>query len=237
MPSPSLSSFRSAARGALRRRHIQLLPAALLALAACGTTTRFAPLNQPPHHLQPRAPESVQVFTTATPARPYIEVGLIQGTQESEYSFDDMPEIIAAMRVKAGELGCDGLVLNGPSSKGTESSLGIVSGAHHERTLEGFWGTCIAYTDRDPADPPPFGGAVVALPPPGPASSEPVIVAPPPPPRVAQPAPIIVPPPPPRVDPAPAYVAPPPPPRVEPAPAPAPAPVVAPPPPPRAATP
>ncbi len=209
----------------------RLLPAALLTLAACGTTTRFAPLNTSPHQLRPRSALSVEIYSTSVPARPYTEIGLIQGTQSSEYSFHDMPEIIATMRSRAGQIGCDALILNGPNTKSTTSMLGAANGHFHERTLQGYWGTCVAFLpepelasapfpSQDEAAP-PYVSAAPPPPPPRPMPPRPMPIVVPAPPPVPRPVPLIAPAPPP----APAPV-------IAPAPPPSPAPVIAPAPPP-----
>ncbi len=185
------------------------MPAALLALAACGTTTRFATLNQPPHPLTPRPAEAVVLFSSALPAQPYVEIGIVQGKQESDVSLDELPEILAAMRVEAGRRGCEGLILNGPNNAPGARVLGPFEGAN--RTIvEGFWATCIAFTDQvelaGPVSlpPPPFRqpGERAGAGQPREAPQQPE-TAPPPPPPAPPPAPPAVPPPPPRLPPAP----------------------------------
>ncbi|MEZ4364521.1 MAG: hypothetical protein R3B48_30370 [Kofleriaceae bacterium] len=144
------------------------LCAAALGLAACGTTTRFTALNPAPHPLQARPAASVQVFSTSLPSAPYTELGLIQGSQSSEFSNDDMPEIIGAMRKEAGKLGCDGLILNGVANKSTTVGNGANHGSH-EHTLEGYWGTCIVFNGEPAlaaAEPP--AAAPLIVPPPAP---------------------------------------------------------------------
>lgn len=153
------------------------LCSALLALtaAACGTATQYTALNKAPHALAPKAPADVLLYTSGPPAVPYTELGMIQGNQESEYSHVDMRTIIAAMRSKAGQMGCDGLVINGAAAKQTD--LLFANKEARTRTLEGYWGTCIVFT------PPPSVGAAPPpppAPPVPPAGCEPRVVAPPP---------------------------------------------------------
>jgi hypothetical protein len=186
------------------------LPVALVALAACGTTTRFAPLNSSPHPLTPRPASMVQVLTTSLPAQPYIELGIIQGTQASELSLHEMPQIVATMRKEAGRRGCDALVLNGPNN--TSPGIGQITTTDHPRSLQGFWGTCVVFTGErvaaspgavpayDWTNPPPL---VAPAPQVAPAPAPQVVTAPPPAAAMAAPAPagsaaVIVPPPAPR---------------------------------------
>ena len=132
---------------------MSLRPAATLAtalltvVAACGTTTRVVPTNPSPRPLMPRTPDEVQVFTTAAPSEPFVEVAIIQSRQESKYSLDQMPEIVAAMRAEAARIGCDGVVIRGAADKVV--SDGVWTGNTYyagTNTLEGFWGACIVYT-------------------------------------------------------------------------------------------
>lgn len=126
---------------------------AVLLLTACGTTTRFAATNPSPRPLISRPAESVAVFATGLPNRPFVEVGLIQGRQSSELSGDEMPEIIAEMRAEAGRRGCDGLVINGASdSSSSSTTVSRHAVTSSSTTLEGFWGACIVFDN----DPPPI---------------------------------------------------------------------------------
>ncbi len=134
---------------------------AVLLLTACGTTTRFAATNPSPRPLASRPAESVTVFATGLPDRPFVEVGLIQARQSSEFSVGEMPEIIAEMRAEAGRRGCDGLVINGASDKTSSSTTvsrhGMMSSSE---TLEGFWGACIVFDN----DPPPIAATSGSVP-------------------------------------------------------------------------
>lgn len=138
---------------------------AMLFVTACGTTTQFAATNHSPRPLAPRPVDSVVVFATGLPDRPFVEVGLIQARQSSEFSVDEMPEILAEMRTEAARQGCDGLVINGTrdaqSSSTTISPHGMASSS---KTLEGFWGACIVFDN----DPPPALATSPAAPAPAP---------------------------------------------------------------------
>jgi len=114
-------------------------------LAGCGTTIEFVPLNSPPHPLAMKAPEAVELFTTATPSKPYVEVGTIESRQQA-YSGDDTATIYAKMRAEAGMRGCDGLVIIGSNDATlVTGSTYNGSGSVSSRTLKGYRATCIAY--------------------------------------------------------------------------------------------
>jgi hypothetical protein len=161
---------------------------ALTVLVACGTTTRFTALNPSPHPLQARPAATVQVFSTALPSAPYTEFGLIQGSQSSEFSDADMPAIIAAMRGKAGALGCDGLILNGVANRSTTMVSGPKLDHRSEKTLEGYWATCIVFDGLELAALPPSPLVV-----PAPASQPLVPAAQPAMAAASTPAPLVVP--------------------------------------------
>lgn len=133
---------------------LSLVACAAALLTGCGTTVHYSPTNTPPRPLSVRTAESVHVFTTGGPARPYTEVGLIQ-VQEDLSGSADMPEILADMRAEAAERGCDGLVITGRADEAEGSVFGnqqFVYGT--SGTREGLMGACIVYVDPPSADEP-----------------------------------------------------------------------------------
>lgn len=119
-------------------------------LAACGTTTQWVPTNPSPRPMTPRSASSVEVWTTGVPNKPYTEVGLITARQSSGYSTHGMPDIINALRVEAGRIGCDAVMLKGKDDTvvgGGSSFRG--TGSSSTTTLEGFWGACLMYLDDE----------------------------------------------------------------------------------------
>jgi hypothetical protein len=141
----------------------------LVVLTACGTSITYVPLNSPPHPLTPRSAESVELFTTAPPARPYVEVAAIESRQQS-HSVDGTAVIYKKMREEAARRGCDGLVIVGSndatqvSGSYTESPGGYGSGSVSSRTLKGYRATCIVYKDATAA--PPASSSPSPAPPP-----------------------------------------------------------------------
>lgn len=124
-----------------------LLSLSLFTLIACGTTTRFTPTNPSPRPMAARAPATVHVFTSQ-PQIPYVEVGILQSRQSSQLSSHDMPEIVSAMRGEAAKIGCDGVIINGASDKVVSEH--VLTDGNSSTTLEGFWGTCIMYSEPGP---------------------------------------------------------------------------------------
>ncbi len=116
--------------------------AALLLLAACGSTIRTTEINPAPHPLGARPPETVEVFTSGPPARPHVDVSFLEIQQESKLSIDDTRELIAKLRIEAAARGCEGLVIGGVTHEPT--------GGDQTTSLKGMTATCIVYTDADP---------------------------------------------------------------------------------------
>jgi hypothetical protein len=131
------------------------LPLVALA-AACGTTTEFARTNPNFAGMASRPPGAVDVYTAAPPPRPFVEVGIIEARQSSEYSLDGMDAIIAELRNRAAHEGCDGVILTGDANSVVGSSFvtgsvthgtGSLLGSGSVKTLKGYRGTCIVYAD------------------------------------------------------------------------------------------
>jgi hypothetical protein len=154
-------------------------------LLGCGTSIGVTPLNTSPRALQARSPADVEVFMTAAPPYPYVDVAYLEAEQQSEMSVDGTNEFIAKLRVRAAEIGCDGLVLGGHTNRETVSwsdvthdVVDVLSKKPVEKpasygqpvSLQGFTATCIVY--RDPAH------AVVSAPPASiPVAADPAVAA------------------------------------------------------------
>jgi hypothetical protein len=134
----------------------------------CGTTITFTPTNPAPHPLAARPPQTVEVYSTSQPPRPYVEVGLLEAQQSSAYSTDAPPEVLQHLREEAARQGCDGVVLSGANDAVVGDS-GRNGG--YTRTLRGYRATCIVYQGRTTiATPPPVPTTVATPPAPGPTT-------------------------------------------------------------------
>jgi hypothetical protein len=65
----------------------------------------------PPRAMQPRAPETVQLFLSSAPAQQFVEVGILGSSHASAYSSASDDQVILALRDKAASVGCDGVVM------------------------------------------------------------------------------------------------------------------------------
>ena len=138
-----------------------------------GTYLDYVPTNRPPHRLWARAPENVEVFLARMPERPFVETGILETQQVSLYSTEGLPEMVQRMRVLAGQIGCEGLVITG--SNDAVTSLGRTVD-----TLKGYRASCIAFTDveGEPAPaamPAVLPAAAIAASPAQPAPADPAL--------------------------------------------------------------
>lgn len=91
-----------------------------IALAGCfGPYTRVTPLNPSPRPVTPRPAMAVEMYTTNTPTRPYVETASLEWNDST------------AARERAGQLGCDALVV-------VRQGSGSVLSA----------GTCVVWNDQ-----------------------------------------------------------------------------------------
>ena len=108
----------------------------------CGTRTNYTPTNTPPQPMQPRAPETVEVFTASEPRRAFVEVGIVHAQQKSAFSTHSEPQVIARLREEAARHGCDGVIIAGAHNATVGSSF---DGSGGTSTLTGYRGACIVY--------------------------------------------------------------------------------------------
>ena len=119
---------------------ISLRAALVLAacLAGCVTASQtFTPLNPLPRDLKAHRPDQVEVFSSAPPQRPHVDVGLI--TVEEGLADQTPTELISALRQIAADLGCDALVLAPPGSKAGPDFFA------NPTSYKVYAGTCVAY--------------------------------------------------------------------------------------------
>jgi hypothetical protein len=120
-------------------RFVPLALASLCLLSGCGTAVGYTPLNAPPRPPSPRPAAQVEVFTSATPPRPFVEVGFFEARDLTAYGSNGPGAMIEAMRASAGERGCDGLVVTGAAAE-------VKHDVHGKPSLHGtVRGACIMY--------------------------------------------------------------------------------------------
>lgn len=132
-----------------------------LAVTAGGCAARIAyiPMVDPPRPLYVRAPAQVETYVVTPPARPHVDLGLVQVIRGA--GDQSIGEMLYLLRVAAAERGCDALVITMIDTRRAKNSPVSVEGS------------CEIYTDAAgaaplppvPAPPPP----TAALPQPRPA--------------------------------------------------------------------
>jgi hypothetical protein len=137
-----------------------LAPAlAVLVLSACGTSVSETYVNDPPATMVPRGPRSVRIYASGPPARPHLDVAILQAVQTHGFNEQGLDIMLDQLRARAAELGCDGVVVGGIRERdGFPPDSGFYLLDPGATTLHA---TCIAFTSPPPAKKPP--------PPPAPA--------------------------------------------------------------------
>jgi hypothetical protein len=107
-------------------------------LGACAvTSTTFTDLNASPRPMQARAPDQVEIFSSAPPERPHVDVGLIT-VQEGEGN-ETPASMVDLVRRAAAEKGCDAVMLAPLGSKTDGNDL---VGVESHKV---YSGTCLVY--------------------------------------------------------------------------------------------
>lgn len=139
-------------------RSIFTVAASVFALFAVAChSIDYTPLNAPPHAMAPREPASIEVFAERRPERPIVEVGLFEIEQNSPAS-GGMSTMVDKLRVRAAELGCDGILLGEATERvqsvtgqsvGQAPSGGVTQGFQvgQVNSVRGRRAVCFVYRD------------------------------------------------------------------------------------------
>jgi hypothetical protein len=125
----------------LARMHAKASLAVMLLSAACGTTIAVTPINPSPRPLRARPPETVELFTSGPPLRPFVDVAYLEAEQESHLSAHGTREFFDQLRARGAAIGCDALVIGGKTNR-TTVSIDLKTPAN----IRGMTATCIVYT-------------------------------------------------------------------------------------------
>lgn len=109
---------------------------ASLILSGCASV-EVTPLNPAPGSMQPRPPADVRLFITRSPQQPYEEVFLLRSDAATS------GKAIEALRIRAGELGCEAIVITGQSDRIV--STPDVRGTTTISSRQGYVGACIVF--------------------------------------------------------------------------------------------
>jgi hypothetical protein len=124
----------------------------LLVVSGCGTFVTEIRLNPSPRPLAARAPESVEILASSGPARPHVDVALVEVWQNYGGGIE---AVVQSLREWAGAKGCDAVFIMGMQR----------GGQHSPATMPA---TCVVYTDGDAGSPPGASAPPVVAPPPAP---------------------------------------------------------------------
>ena len=107
-------------------------------VTGCGTWVTDTQINPAPRPLFARGYESVEVFSSAPPARAHVDVALLKVDQMN--AMDDRPGelMIQRLRERAGAMGCDAVFIGATQER--EAPGFLTSGS---RTMTA---TCIVYS-------------------------------------------------------------------------------------------
>jgi hypothetical protein len=131
-------------------RSLSLILGLCVVLTGCGTWVTDTQINLAPHALFPRGYESVEVFSSVPPARPHVDVALLQVDQMNAMDEHLRELMVQRLRERAGAMGCDAVFIGATQERAAPDLL--TSGS---RTMSA---TCIVYSqpgDRGAAPPPP----------------------------------------------------------------------------------
>ncbi len=120
--------------------------ALVLTSSACGFALRVIPLAEPTKPRVPRAASAVDLYVSTRPTVPVRDIALLTVEEESIYTGGTEAMALEQLRDEAGRMGCDALVLLGPSG-------GVGSGidGKNARSLKGMRGACVEYTKAESA--------------------------------------------------------------------------------------
>ena len=119
---------------------------AVLLIAGCGTAIKTTTLNPSPRPMQPRPPETVEIYTSGAPPRGHVDVALIEAEEQSSLSVADTGDMLRKLRQKGGQMGCDAVVVGGSSSRDPGLRDAETWIAEDPKGRKGFYATCIVYT-------------------------------------------------------------------------------------------
>lgn len=88
----------------------------LLGSFGCGTYVSSTPINGAGSR-PPRGARSVAIYSSGPPDRPYRELAVMQVEQDRGLNERGMNVMLDRLRDRAGQMGCDGVVLGGISER------------------------------------------------------------------------------------------------------------------------
>jgi hypothetical protein len=122
--------------------------AVLMLAAACGPKVTMTKTNAAPHPMTARPADSVELFTTRLPDRPYVEVAVFAASKGKAEDHID------ALRENAASYGCDALVFTKMPSESTVTASsgtpGELPATSTGTAVGGSSATCVVWTAAAP---------------------------------------------------------------------------------------
>jgi hypothetical protein len=113
---------------------------ACVGVGCVGSNVETTTLNSPPRALAPRAPDSIEVYSSAPPTRPHVDVALLRANQ-GNYGDVDTPAMVRSLALQAGKMGCDAIFISGAAQReGLSGDLHVL-----DPGSQGMLATCLAY--------------------------------------------------------------------------------------------
>ena len=76
---------------------------ALLIATGCGTSISATMLNPSPVQMAPRPAMAVELYTSGAPARPHVDVMLLEAEESSSFSLDKTAEMLGKLRARRSD--------------------------------------------------------------------------------------------------------------------------------------
>jgi hypothetical protein len=134
----------------------------LLPLACCGTYVTFTRINPAPRMMVPRSPESVELYASGPPTRLHVDVAILEVEQTRSLNERGTNLMIDALRAKAGQIGCDAIVLGSVADhQGAAPGSGWSLLDPGSRIRQA---SCLMYTDLSPGHVIPSASATAQTP-------------------------------------------------------------------------
>lgn len=110
-----------------------------------GTFVYATPLEALARPLAPRSPESVEVFADTPPLAAHVSVALLEVKQDHGFLQQGRPYLIARLREKAAELGCDAVFIKSTPDPAGDAEAGSYSGVI-DADAQKLLARCIVYS-------------------------------------------------------------------------------------------
>jgi hypothetical protein len=117
-------------------------------LLACAPSVDYLATRIPSHPLRLNSAAAVEVFYHRGPDRPFTEIGLFEALEGASGAGIGRGELVDALRERAAQIGCDAVLILGPTDVTTGCSnvaLAGVAPSSAPKTRKGFEASCLVF--------------------------------------------------------------------------------------------